>query len=104
MILAMLLSYIARCFLLGSAIEWKCLIGIVIFFLLHSLILRKMIGIGDAKALVAIYLQSSLFYSNSPQLNLFYPVFVYFLANVFFTIAVIANGIKEKKKMKDMKE
>jgi hypothetical protein len=29
-------------------------------------------------------------------------VFVYFLANVFFTIAVIANGIKEKKKMKDI--
>lgn len=102
MIVFMGLNYVSKCVMLGLEIQFQAFVGICVFFMLHALFLKRMMGIGDAKALVVMFLQSGLIYKGSSQFDLFYPVFVYFLASLFFTIVVVAGGIKEKKKMRDI--
>lgn len=96
------LMYVIKCVSFGSVPQIQYLVGSFLFLVIHSLFLRKIMGTGDAKALVVMYYQSSLMYDNVLSFDLFFPVFVYFIANIFFSMYVIVDGVKKRKKAKDI--
>lgn len=96
------LMYVVKCVSFGGVPQIQYFVGSFFFLAIHSLFLRKIMGTGDAKALVVMYYQSSLMFNNTFNFDLFFVVFIYFLANVFFSMYAIGNGIKKKKKLKDI--
>lgn len=96
------LMYVIKCVSLGGVMQIQCLVGGILFIVLHSVCLRFVMGTGDAKALVVMYYQSSLMYDNVFTFDLFFPVLIYFIATLFFSVYVIGDGIKKKKKKKDI--
>lgn len=91
-----------KCVNAGVAPDTIGLFGSVCFLEMHRIFLKKVIGAGDAKALVAMYYQSALVMENSFSFDLFYPAFVYFIASVFFSVYVIVDGVRKKKKARDV--
>lgn len=101
MIVGMAVVYAIRCIVLDVPIFWQSYLWSILFLALHPFIVYKFMGIGDAKALVVFFLQSGLLFFDG-TFDILFPIFIYFIANILFTIAVIADGIKQKKKAKEI--
>lgn len=96
------LMYIIKSVSFNEMPQIPYLVGGFLFLILHSVCLQRIMGTGDAKALVVFYYQSSLMYDNVFTFDLFYPIFIYFIASLLFTGYVIFSGIKKKKKVKEI--
>lgn len=101
LILIVGLMYVIKSVSFNQVPQVPYLVGGFLFLVLHSVCLQGIMGTGDAKALVVFYYQSSLMYDNVATFDLFYPVFIYFIATLLFTGYVIFLGIKKKKKVKE---
>lgn len=99
---AMLTAYICKCIFSNLPIRFGAIIGMFFFLAIHFFFFQRFLGTGDAKALVVFALQSGLMFGNSSEFNLFFPIFIYFLANILFSIVVIVDGVKQKRKAKDI--
>lgn len=101
MMLFTALIYLVRCFVMDFPVVWTAFLYSLLFLVLHFFFFYRMMGIGDAKALVVFFLQSGLLFQDG-TFDVLFPVFIYFLANVFFTVVIIFSGLKKKKKIKEI--
>lgn len=99
---AMLAAYIFKCVFGGLPIRFGTIAGMFLFLVIHFFFFQKFLGTGDAKALVVFALQSGVMFEDSSEFNLFFPIFIYFIANILFSVVVIVDGAKQKKKAKDI--
>lgn len=98
-IILSIILYITDCIALSIFPSPESIVVIGSIFLLSIL---KMYGIGDAKAMVVIYLTSRYWNPYSPYPNTFYFLLSILLANILFLVVnkikqIIKSSPKEKK-------
>lgn len=94
--------YLGKCLVLHTMPSMVVPIFLAIALLTHKLWLRKVMGLGDAKAYAVVVLQSGLFFPYSSSFFVPFPLMVGFFSNLFFVAWIVAKGIVGKKRAKEI--